>query len=115
MDYGLSITLKLKAVGLMFKKNELTGGNAMTTKTKETIRETLTLTLATEIIDDLNNIAAFNDKGLEDLVYSYIVEGITGDSRAVNRMKFTDKANEILGKNDIPPKTVEDIFNNLVY
>ena len=87
----------------------------MTTKTKETIRETVTLTLPREIVDDLNKIASFNENSFEDLVYSYIVDGIASDSRAVNRMKFTDKANVVIGKNNIPPKTVEDIFNNLVY
>ena len=42
------------------------------------------------------------------------VDGIASDSRAVNRMRFTDKANEVMGKNNIPPKTVEDIFNNYI-
>ena len=84
-------------------------------KTHETIKEQMTLNLPGEIIVDLKKIASFNGTVLEDLVYSYIVDGIAGDSRAVNRMKFTDKANEVLGKNNIPSKTVEDIFNNLVY
>ncbi len=87
----------------------------MKTKLKETIQEQVALTLPREIVDDLNKIASFNETNLEDLVYSYIVDGIASDSRAVNRMKFTDKANEVMGKNNIPPKTVEDIFNNLVY
>ena len=87
----------------------------MTTKTNDTFRETLTLTLPKEIVKDLNNIASFNDTNLEKLVYSYIVDGIAGDSRAARRIKFTDKANEVFGKNNIPQKTVEDIFNGLVY
>lgn len=87
----------------------------MTTKTKDTIQETLTLTLPKETVEDLNNIASFNETDLEKLVYSYIVDGIASDSRAAKRKEFTDKANEVLGKNNIPPKTVEDIFNNLVY
>jgi hypothetical protein len=99
----------------MFKRDKFAGGTVMTTKTKETIQETVTLTLPREIVDDLNKIASFNETSLEDLVYSYIVDGIASDSRAVNRMRFTDKANEVIGKNNIPPKTVEDIFNNLVY
>ena len=86
----------------------------MTTKTKE-IQETLTFTLPGEIVEDLNNIASFNDTDLEKLVYSYIVDGIASDSRAAKRMKFTNKANETLGKHNLPSKTVEDIFNNLVY
>ena len=99
----------------MFKRDKFAGGTVMTTKIKETIQETVTLTLPREIVDDLNKIASFNENSLEDLVYSYIVDGIASDSRAVNRMRFTDKANEVMGKNNIPPKTVEDIFNNLVY
>lgn len=87
----------------------------MTTKTKKTLQETLTLTLPREIVENLDNIASFNDTDLENLVYSYIVDGIASDSRAAGRKRFTDKANEVLGKNNIPPKTVEDIFNNLVY
>ena len=87
----------------------------MKTKTKVTIRETVTLTLPIEIVEDLNNIASFNDTNLEDLIYAYIVDGIASDSRAAKRMKFTNKANEALGKNNILPKTVEDIFNGLVY
>ena len=87
----------------------------MKTKLRVTIQEQVTLTLPREIVDDLNKIASFNETNLEDLVYSYIVDGIASDSRAVNRMKFTDKANEVMGKNNIPPKSVEDIFNNLVY
>ena len=87
----------------------------MKTKLKETIQEQVTLTLPREIVDDLNTIALFNETNLKDLVYSYIVDGIASDSRAVNRMKFTDKANEVMGKHNILPKTVEDIFNNLVY
>jgi hypothetical protein len=87
----------------------------MTTKTKVRIHETLTLTLPIEIIEDLNKIAKFNDTNTENLVYSYIVDGITGDSRAAKRMRFTEKANETLGRSNRPSKTVEDIFDNLVY
>ncbi len=94
-----------------------TGGADMKTKTaiNDTILEKVTLVLPKEIVDDLNKIASFNETSREDLVYSYIVDGIAGDSRTVKRMNFTDHVNETLGKNNIPPKTVEDIFNNLVY
>ena len=87
----------------------------MTTRTQDTLQETLTLRLPGEIIEDLNNIASFNDTDLEKLVFSYIVDGIANDSRAAKRMEFTDKANEVLGKNNVAPKTVEDIFENLLY
>lgn len=87
----------------------------MKTKTTENIQEKVTLTLPGEIVGDLKKIALFNDTGFEDLVCSYIIDGIAGDSRAVNRMRFADKANKVLSKNNVPPKTVEDIFNNLVY
>lgn len=87
----------------------------MAAKTRDTIQETFALKLPGEIIDDLKSIASFNDTDLEKLVYSYIVDGIASDSRSARRMKFTDKANEVLGKNNVPPKTVEDIFNNLLY
>ena len=85
-----------------------TGTNVMTS-------ETLTIELPDEIFKDLNDIAAFHNTKIEKLVYSYIVDGIAGDSRAARRKKFTDRANEVLGKGNVPPKTVEDIFNNMVY
>ena len=40
----------------------------MTTKTKKTLQETLTLTLPREIVENLDNIASFNDTDLENLV-----------------------------------------------
>jgi hypothetical protein len=89
----------------------------MKTKTSDpkNIRQKVTLTLPGEIVENLNKIATFNNTRFEDLVYSYIADGIAGDSRTVRRMHFTDNANKILEKNNIPPKTVDDIFNNLVY
>ncbi|GAB4336658.1 MAG: hypothetical protein Kow0089_07210 [Desulfobulbaceae bacterium] len=84
----------------------------MTTTEKTT--ETLTVKVPSEIADDLREIARFNETEVEKLLYSYIVEGIAGDARAAKRMRFTDRANEVLGKNN-PPKTVEEIFNNLVF
>ena len=44
--------------------------------TKESIRENVTLTLPREIVVDLYKIAEFNETGFEDLVYSYIIDGI---------------------------------------
>ena len=87
----------------------------MATKTEHTIREELIFTLPKEIIDDLKHISAFNKTDLEKLVYSYIVDGIASDARAARRKKFTDRANEVWSKNNIPPKSVEDIFDNLIY
>lgn len=75
----------------------------------------ITLTLPDEVTEDLEKIASFNKTRLEDLVFSYIVEGLAGDSLAVKRMEFTENANGVLGKNNIPSKTVEDLFKNLVY
>ncbi len=82
---------------------------------QENIRTNVTLTLPGEVVENLNRIAGFHNIRFEDLVYSYIADGIAGDSRAVKRMHFTENANEVLKKNNLPPKTVDDIFNNLVY
>jgi len=80
-----------------------------------TLFEQVTLTLPKETVEDLERITSFKKSGLEDLILSYIAEGMANDSLAVRRMKFTDTANEALGRNNIPPKTIEDIFDNLVY
>jgi hypothetical protein len=75
------------------------------------------LTLPGEVLEDLKKIALFNNFGFEDLVYSYIVDGIASDSRIVKRMEFTDNVNETLGNKDIHSKTAEEVINefNLVY
>ena len=86
----------------------------MATAAKFNISELLTISIPKEIIEDLNCIAEFNDTSVEDVVYSYIVEGLKNDSLVARRMKFTDKANEVLKRNRVPPKSVDDIFNNLL-
>ncbi len=75
------------------------------------------LTLPGEVLEDLKKIALFNNSNFEDLIYSYIVDGIANDSRVVKRMEFTDNINETLGNKDIHSKTAEEIINefNLVY
>lgn len=87
----------------------------MATGTDRIGTEKLTLTLPSEIIDDLNKIAAFNNTDREKLVYSYIVDGIAGDSLAAKRKEFSDRAKQSWGKHQEPEKSVEDIFNNLLY
>lgn len=80
----------------------------------ETDREIVVLNVPRDLIRDLNNIASFYGTETDDLIYSYLVEGIENDSLAVRRMEFTDKANRLLKKNNMPPRTAEDIFSNLV-
>lgn len=81
---------------------------------KDISEEKVCLTLPEEIVEDLKRIATFNDMEMEKLVYSYIVDGIAADARIARRMEFTDKTNEVLKKFNVPPKSVEDIFTQLV-
>jgi hypothetical protein len=99
--------------------NNRTGGNNMKltiSKENETQAEAI-LTLPKEVLKDLRKIAVFNNSGLNDLVYSYIVDGIASDSRIVKRMEFEDNANVSLGGKSIHSKTAKEIINdfNLVY
>jgi len=87
----------------------------MNTETKESISETVTFSLPREILDDLRKIATLNEMNIEELLYSYVVEGIAGDSREARRFDFTEKANELLGKDKAHPKKFDEIFGNLVY
>ena len=73
------------------------------------------LTLPDGMVADLKRVAAFNNISLYDLIYSYIAEGLEGDSLAINRLKFTDSANKVLEKNNMPPKSFEDIFDTLLF
>ena len=81
------------------------------------IQADILLTLPNEVLKDLRKIAVFNNSGLNDLIYSYIVDGIASDSRIVKRMEFEDNANESLGDKSIHSKTAKEIINdfNLVY
>lgn len=89
----------------------------MTIAKKNEIEAEIQLTLPKEMLEDLRKIVAFNNTGLNDLVYSYIVDGIASDSRIVKRMEFEDHANEMLGDKSFHSKTAKEIINdfNLVY
>ena len=87
----------------------------MATGTDRMSTEKLTLTLPTEIIEDLDKIAAFHKTDREKLLYSYIVDGIASDSLAAKRKEFTDRAKQACAGNKKPAKSIEDIFNNLLY
>jgi hypothetical protein len=81
------------------------------------IQAEILLTLPKEVLKDLRKIAVFNNSSLNDLIYSYIVDGIASDSRIIKRMKFEDNASESLGGKSIHSKTAKEIINdfNLVY
>lgn len=81
---------------------------------KETLTEKVCLTLPEETVEDLKRIATFNNMELEKLLYSYIADGLAADRRIAKRVEFTDKTNEVLGKYNVPPKSVEEIFTQLV-
>jgi hypothetical protein len=84
---------------------------------KNEIQAEILLTLPKEVLKDLRKIAVFNNSSLNDLIYSYIVDGIASDSRIIKRMKFEDNASESLGGKSIHSKTAKEIINdfNLVY
>lgn len=77
----------------------------------------LFLSLPVEVLEDLNKIALFNNNKLENLVYSYIIDGIASDSRTVKRVEFTDGANKLPRNRSFYSKTAEEIINdfNLAY
>ena len=89
----------------------------LTISKENQVRAEILLTLPREVLKDLRKIATFNNCGLDELVYSYIVDGIASDSRIVKRMEFEDNANDSLGHKPIDSKTAREIINdfNLVY
>lgn len=89
----------------------------LTISKENTTQAEILLTLPTEVLKDLRRIASFNNSGLEDLIYSYIVDGIAGDSRTVRRMEFSDNANKLLGGKSFHSKNAREIINdfNLIY
>jgi hypothetical protein len=77
----------------------------------------LLVSVPNSIMDDLKKIALFNGVSLEDLGYSYIVDGIASDSRIIKRVEFKRHANETLNTDDFHSKSSKEIINdfNLVY
>jgi len=77
----------------------------------------VTLSIPTDIANDLQEIASFNGVSIESLVYSYIIEGITGDSRILKRAEFKRHADDEFNKDDFRSKSPREIVNefNLLY
>jgi hypothetical protein len=77
----------------------------------------LLLALPDSIFNDLSKIASFNDVSIEDLTYSYIVDGIAGDSCIVKRVEFKQHVSKSLDKDDFHSRPSRDIVSdfNLLY
>ena len=57
---------------------------------------------------DLEEIASFNEVTIENLTYSYIIEGISGDARVLKRAELKQHVNETLKKGDFHSKSVRE-------
>ena len=77
----------------------------------------ITLSVPSDIGNDLEEIASFTGVSVDNLVFSYIVEGIAGDSRILKRSEFKRHAGETLNKDDFRSKSSREIVNefNLLY
>lgn len=77
----------------------------------------ITLSIPSDIGNDLDELASFNGVSIDNLAYSYIVEGIAGDSRILKRAEFRRHVDEELNKNDFHSKSSREIVNefNLLY
>ena len=77
----------------------------------------IVLTVPRDIGYDLEEIASHNGVSIEDLAYSYIVEGIAGDSRVLKRAEFKRQVDKNLKNEDFHSKSARQIVNdfNLLY
>ena len=75
------------------------------------------LSVPRDIGYDLEEIASHNGVSIEDLAYSYIVEGIAGDSRILKRAEFKRQADKRLKHDDFHSRSAREIVNdfNLLY
>lgn len=75
------------------------------------------LSVPRDIGYDLEEIASHNGVSIEDLAYSYIVEGIAGDSLILKRAKFKRQADKSLKHEDFHSRSAREIVNdfNLLY
>jgi len=87
-----------------------------TTK-KDKTQTDLLLSVPDLILYDLKKIASFSDVSLEDLAFSYIIDGIAGDSRIVKRMEFKQHVDKTSRRDDFHSRSSREIINdfNLVY
>ena len=77
----------------------------------------ITVSVPVDIGNDLAVIASFNDITVENLVYAYIVEGLSGDSRILKRTECNRNSDETLNKDDFHSKSPREIANefNVLY
>lgn len=77
--------------------------------TKETTQGTLNLNLPQEVVEIISRIAMFHDQNLDDLIFSYIVDGIAKDAWAARRIQLTEKPAKNMDKVNGQGKTVDYI------
>jgi len=84
---------------------------------KDNSQTEIVLSIPSDIGNDLQEIASFNGVTIEHLAYSYIIEGIAGDSRILKRAEFKRHINENLKQEDFHSKSAREIVNdfNLLY
>jgi len=70
------------------------------------------LSIPRDIGYDLEEIASINGVTIEDLAYSYIIEGISGDVRVLKRAEFKRHANEIFKEGDFHSKSAREIVSD---
>lgn len=75
------------------------------------------LSIPRDIGYDLEEIASFTGVTIENLAYSYIIEGIAGDARVQKRAEFKRLVGENLKQGDFHSKSAREIVNdfNLLY
>jgi hypothetical protein len=67
------LKLKLKNGGQIMTRKMLAGNST---------RAQVNITLPVELLDDLNKIITNNETNLHELIYSYIIQGMTSDAFA---------------------------------
>lgn len=70
------------------------------------------LPLPAEMFQDLKKIAAFNNSDLEDLIYSYVVDGLASNSLIVKRMEIKNAAEKNSGCKSLHSKTAREILKD---
>lgn len=87
------------------------------TPAENNVQTVILLSLPNDVHEDLEAFASFSNTQLDDLVVSYIRDGIANDSRILKRIKFVAKANKFFRNKAIHSRTAQEIINefNLVH
>ncbi len=74
-----------------------------------------TISFPVELMGDLKDIASHKNVDYQDLVISYLEEGVRQDLHKVKWCDFLSHTKELLKKHNVPPEAIDEIADKFTY